>query len=269
MAAPLPPVKAAGSADSNAAGSPHSASRHDPGRLAILLRCGGAQAAVMWEVLRDKYAAETSAGRVASWDDGPRIHRTLGGVAHLRNAEEVRAWLASRAPDGVHAFVCHGEPKARKKLVPELEAALEGYRVEFPVVVSPWALVTRTSVIGRGTYVGSFANVGNACVVGEFARVAGSSVLGHDCVLAPYAQLNGKLAVGGGCELGEGCLIGMGCVVRDHVRVAPWTTLGMGAVLARSIEEPGQTWVGIPAKPLARKRAAGAVVGGEEKESRL
>ncbi|KAI9026378.1 trimeric LpxA-like protein [Hyaloraphidium curvatum] len=237
---------------------------------AVLLRCGGGHAGTLWEIAQDEYPAEVASGRAVCWDDGPAIHPSLVGFAHIRSAEGVREFLRELDPPAavVDVFVCHGEPDVLHKLVPEVERELSPWTLRFPPAISPLAAVARSATIGRGVFIGFFSRIGNAVRVGDFCRIGGGTSVGHDTVLEDYAQLNGKVSMGGSIRVGSDCVLGLGTIVRDHISIAAGTRTGMGAVLHKDIVEPGLTWVGMPARKLEKKGGGKAVKAGEGAEDR-
>lgn len=104
--------------------------------------------------------------------------------------------------------------------------------VDEGVQVFPGCIITVDISIGRGSIIGRGCQVGHDSVIGDY------------CVVNPGATLSG------GVKLGEGCLIGSDATILQGVEVASGTRLGAGAVLTKSILEPNQVWVGVPAKPI-------------------
>lgn len=111
--------------------------------------------------------------------------------------------------------------------------------LQFPVIVSPKAYVSRHATIGAGTIVmngasiGAGARVGNNCIINTRSLVEHDSTVEDHCHISTGAILNGNVKVGTGSfvgsgsiikegvTLGERCLIGMGLSVRhDQARHA-------------------------------------------------
>ncbi|KAI9024514.1 trimeric LpxA-like protein [Hyaloraphidium curvatum] len=151
------------------------------------------------------------------------------------------------------------------RLAPELDAevALWGVQARFPSVVRSGAVSPGTK-IGRGCWIGEYAIIGGGCTVGDFSFVGGLSVLGHDVDVGPFVHLSANVLVGGFVEIGRGSTLGLGAIVRDHVDVAEFSAVGMAAVVTKSISEPGQAWVGSPARKLEKRGGRDGEAGGRK-----
>ncbi|MCK5309626.1 MAG: gamma carbonic anhydrase family protein [Thermoplasmata archaeon] len=136
---------------------------------------------------------------------------------------------------------------------------------------------------------GKRPKIGSGCYVYEEATIIGDVTIGDDCYIGAGAVIRGDygtvvigdrtaieencilharpgeiLKIGNdvtighaailhNCTLDDFCVIGMGSTVSDYAKVGEWAVVGEGAVVKnKSIIEPGQIVVGIPAKPVAQ-----------------
>ncbi len=136
---------------------------------------------------------------------------------------------------------------------------------------------------------GKRPKIGSTSYVYDEATIIGDVVIGEDCYIGPGAvvrgdygtvmigdrtaieenvivharpgevcQIENDVTIGHGaiihnCTLENFCVIGMGAIVSDYAKVGEWAVVGEGAVVKnKSIIEPGQIAVGIPAKPVAQ-----------------
>jgi len=127
-----------------------------------------------------------------------------------------------------------------------------GFRCES--YVSSRAVIWPTAVIGENCF------VFESCIVQHHARLgddvtmwAGATVthrcrIGRDCFIGSGAVINGLTT------MGERCFIGANSSIGDRLSIADDTVIGMGAVVTKSIDAPGQLWVGNPARQVAGAR---------------
>lgn len=136
---------------------------------------------------------------------------------------------------------------------------------------------------------GKKPKIGSDCYVYDEATIIGNVTLGKECYVGPGAVIRGDygtiiigdrtaieenctlharpgeiltigndVTIGHGaiihnCTLEDSCVIGMGAIVSDYAKVGEWAVVGEGAVVKnKSVIEPGQICVGIPAKPVAQ-----------------
>ena len=125
--------------------------------------------------------------------------------------------------------------------------------------VYPEATIIGDVTIGEGCYIGAGAVIRGdygTIVIGDrtaieenctlHARPGEILTIGNDVTVGHAAILHN-------CTLDDFCIIGMGAIVSDYARVGVWAVVGEGAVVKnKSIIEPGQIVVGIPAKPVAQ-----------------
>jgi len=124
--------------------------------------------------------------------------------------------------------------------------------------VYPEATIIGDVTVGEGCYVGP-----GAVIRGDYGtiRIGDRTAIEENCALhaRPGDILNigndvtiGHAAIIHNCTLEDFCVIGMGAIVSDYAKVGVWAVIGEGAVVKnKSVIEPGQIAVGVPAKPVA------------------
>jgi sugar O-acyltransferase (sialic acid O-acetyltransferase NeuD family) len=144
-----------------------------------------------------------------------------------------------------------GYPGVRARIVSSYLA--EGDRFGFPNLVHPTAsLDFRRVELGRGNVI--TAGVAMTCdiQIGDFNLFNLNMTVGHDSVIGSFDVLNPSVNISGGVRLGDRVLAGTGSQVLENLTVGSDATIGAGAVVRANVD-PGQTVVGIPARPIARK----------------
>ncbi|MFO7616671.1 MAG: acetyltransferase [Bacteroidales bacterium] len=119
----------------------------------------------------------------------------------------------------------------------------------FPVIISPYAHVSRSAVLGPGTIVmhqaviNSEARVGKNCIINTGALVEHESVTGDHCHISTYAILNGR------CTVGSRTFIGSRAVLANDVAIPHDTLISAGSVVMKTLTEPG-TYFGNPLRRI-------------------
>jgi len=116
-------------------------------------------------------------------------------------------------------------------------------------LVHPSADVSAYAQLGGGCVLAAHTVVSSNAELGEHALVNYGATVGHDvtcgdnCVIGPGAHVSGW------CVIGDDCYLGAGAVVLPRVTIGDSSVVGAGAVVTRDVA-PGETVVGIPAKPI-------------------
>lgn len=80
--------------------------------------------------------------------------------------------------------------------------------------------------------------------------VNGTSTVGKNCRIHEGVTI-GSTGGSPGPRLGDNVFIGSGAKIIGDITVADDVAIGAGAVVVRSIDEPGTTWAGVPARKIS------------------
>jgi sugar O-acyltransferase (sialic acid O-acetyltransferase NeuD family) len=95
----------------------------------------------------------------------------------------------------------------------------------FPVIISPYAYVSKHSTIGDGT------------IIMHHAIVNAGARIGKNCII------NSKALVEHDAEIGDHCHISTGAVINGNVKVGKNTFFGSGATSKQSVEIPPNSFI--------------------------
>lgn len=254
--------------------------QEEPDRTIHLLRCGGCQAAVVWDALEEN---GTDSNDAVVWDDGADVHSSLRTLARIKSSEDITSLVleasksstetkhsTSTNPEDaphetkkivdvvlVNAYICHGSPAVRKTLVQDIRRILSpftkvGIKISFPTVIHPTAIISKSAVIGNGCYVGPNSVLHTSSYCGDFCIVNSSSVIEHDCVVQEYVNINPGAVLCGMVTVNSGTTVGANAALRDHIEIAEQSVIGMQAGVVSSIEIERLVHVGVPCEPMVK-----------------
>ena len=116
------------------------------------------------------------------------------------------------------------DPGPRQMVV----ASLEEFGFQFPVLVSPHAVVSRHAHLGSGSTVGHGAIVNAGAFVGDHCILNSLSLIEHDVHIGDHCHVSTGALINGGVHLGFGSFIGSGAILREGLDLPPLTVIGAG-----------------------------------------
>ena len=144
-----------------------------------------------------------------------------------------------------------GTPDPNARVAAELRS-LPG--LEFPTLIHPSVIFDADSVaMEAGVIVCAGCMLTTDITIGAFSILNLGVTVGHDTVIGAHCVLNPHVDVGGGVRIGDRCLLGSGAVVLQQLTLGEGASMGSGAVVTHDVA-PGNTVVGMPARPLEGRR---------------
>lgn len=176
-------------------------------------------------------------------DDEPSLHGTsLSGLGILGPLDAV-----VDHPDA-DLLVCVGSGRGRSRVVERL-SAIGVTDDRYATVVHPASPVGVSNRVGVGSILLAQVVLTTDVSVGRHVVVMPHVTMTHDDVVADFATLCAGVRLGGSVRIEPRAYLGMNASVRERVLVGCDAVLGMGSVLLTDLPD-GQTWAGIPARPL-------------------
>ena len=109
-----------------------------------------------------------------------------------------------------------------------LSKELEQFGFQFPVLISPHAVVSRYAQLGPGTTVGHGAIVNAGAVVGDHCIINSCALVEHDVQIGHHCHVSTGVLVNGGVQIGSDSFIGSGAMIREGLTLPSRTVIGAG-----------------------------------------
>ena len=145
-------------------------------------------------------------------------------------------------PQAAYIFAI-GNNEGRQRLT--LSLAKRGHKAI--ILIHPEASVSRTALLGPGSYIAAGAFVGPQVKVGKHVIVNVGATIGHDAVLGDWTQICPGARVSGFAVLREGAFMGSNSVVGPHGVMEEWSKLGASSFAYRLVKARSLA-VGVPAR---------------------
>lgn len=89
----------------------------------------------------------------------------------------------------------------------------------FPVIISPYAYVSKYSYIGEGTVIMHGAIVNASVRIGKNCIINTKAIIEHDAVIEDYCHISTGAIINGGVIVKEGSFIGSNATIKEYTTV--------------------------------------------------
>ena len=145
-----------------------------------------------------------------------------------------------------YAVVAIGNNRIRERVGDE--AIRAGFQLI--TVVSPFAYVSRTAVLGAGTVVMAGAVVQTEALLGEMCVINSGASVDHECRLGRAVHAAPHSTICGNVVAGDRAWIGAGATVIEGMQIAEDVFVAAGAAIVCDISRSGARVAVCPQKPL-------------------
>ncbi len=112
--------------------------------------------------------------------------------------------------------------------------------------------------IGNDVEIGASTTVDRArfgeTVIGEGTKIDNQVQIGHNCFIGRHCIIVAQTGISGSTRIGDYVVLAAQSGVAGHLTIAERVTCGGRSGVISSIEEPGGTYFGYPARPLKEER---------------
>lgn len=173
-------------------------------------------------------------------------HGVIVGASYLGGDRSVaKLKVKQKKLHGVIAVGQVGVGESRRRLWTQMKA----FSLDFPVIVSPDAVMNEDVTAGEATVVMDGAVINIGARIGLGAIVNTNSTIEHDVVIGDWVHVAPGATISGGATIGRFSMVGAGTTIIEGIHVAEGCLIGAGATVVRDLTEPG-TYVGCPARRI-------------------
>ncbi|NND14774.1 MAG: acetyltransferase [Eudoraea sp.] len=147
--------------------------------------------------------------------------------------------------DNASVFPAVGSNLIRKKIMTDPNFT----GLNYPILASPTAVISKFSQIAEGTLVAPSAIVQSKAQIGRGSIINTAAVVEHECLLYDFVHIAPGAVIAGNVKVKEGAFIGANATVKEGITIGRGAIIGAGAVIIRDVPAM-ETWVGNPGKRI-------------------
>lgn len=205
----------------------------------ILIIGGGGHAKVLISVIK-----KISKYEIIGYTDFSNYGDILG-IKYIGNDDSISEFIKM----GINnAALGIGQVKLTNKRF-EVVQKLKSAGFEFPIIVSPYAIVNEEVIIGEGTQVYDGVVINSGSKIGKHTILNTNATIEHDSEVGDYCHIATGAVLSGGVKVGSYSMVGSGASVVQYKSIAPNCLIGTGGVVTKDITESG-TYAGNPARKI-------------------
>lgn len=126
--------------------------------------------------------------------------------------------LPKMAKDYRNFLITMGQLRIPQRRI-ELHQLLSELDINLPVIVSPFAYVSKHASIGKGTVVMHMAQVNAKASIGENCIINSKALIEHDAVVESHCHIATGAIINGGVQVGTASFIGSGTVTKQYIQI--------------------------------------------------
>jgi sugar O-acyltransferase (sialic acid O-acetyltransferase NeuD family) len=206
----------------------------------IVVIGGGGHAKVVISVLKK------SAYDIVGYTDG-HDRGALLGVPYLGNDGILPEFIKNHGQP-FKAIVGVGKIDVSSRRI-ALQKELGALGFDFPVIISPHAIVNEEVSLGPGTIIFDGVVVNSGTEIGKACIINSNSTVEHDCHIGENVHIAPGATLSGGVTIGDNCMIGTGANIIQSISICEECLIGAGSNVFRDITSPG-IYMGTPARKI-------------------
>ncbi len=135
-----------------------------------------------------------------------------------------------------NAFICIGQIKDLK-LREKIYKKLVGLNFNIPNFVSNSAIVSKKTLIKKGTIIMNNSVINRNAIVEENCIINTNSIIEHDSLICKHTHISTGVIINGGSIIENNCFIGSGSIIREGIKIGSNSFIGAGSLIKNDIKK--------------------------------
>ena len=160
-----------------------------------------------------------------------KLHEKVLGYEVIASDEDI----PSLAKEYENFLITIGQIKSSDRRI-QLYEIIKKTGSCLPVIISPYAYVSRHAKIEEGTIVMHNAVINIEAKVGKNCIVNTKALIEHDASIGDHCHISTGVVINGGVQIGNKTFIGSNAVTREYIEIGANCVIGTGAKILKSID---------------------------------
>ncbi|UOB21232.1 acetyltransferase [Macrococcus armenti] len=133
-----------------------------------------------------------------------------------------------------NVVICIGTVKSssiREKVI----SFYENLNFQFPVIISPSAIISKNAHIEEGTFIGKNAIINAGATIYKHSIINTGAIIEHDCTIGEYCHIAPGCVLSGGVVIGKNSHVGTNSTIIQNIKIGENVTIGAGSVVVKNI----------------------------------
>lgn len=188
---------------------------------------------------------------VAVFDDTPDLKPPFPDIGLYKGYDSFKNWIEDKSRAEIGFCIAIGNPHGRVRI--KLHEKLMDEGLTPVTIVHPTAWIAENSTIGEGAQIMAGVIIAPEVKIGRECIINTNASVDHECVLEDGVEIAPGATLCGNVYVGINAWICAGATVLPRIKIGADAIVGAGAVVINDVPA-GTTVVGVPAKPIARKK---------------
>jgi sugar O-acyltransferase (sialic acid O-acetyltransferase NeuD family) len=126
--------------------------------------------------------------------------------------------LPAIAKEFNYFLITIGQIRSVEKRI-KLFEKIKGLKINIPFIISPYAYISKHSVICEGTIIMHHALINANAVIGSNCIINSKSLIEHDAIIGDHCHISTGAIVNGGAKINNGTFFGSGAVCKENIEI--------------------------------------------------